>query len=97
MRTAKASIKPEDLAIERMRFKRAVTGALTMEILGDKDGQKASALAEHLTTLFKGNEEIRIAGQRRRLSLGSRIWMIRSPPGKSPRRWLSLVDAWSRR
>lgn len=61
MRTAKSSIKPEDMDITRMHFKRAVTGALTMEIPGDKDGKKASALAERLTALFAGNEEIRVA------------------------------------
>lgn len=60
MRTAKASIKPEDLEITRMRFKRAVTGALTMEIPGDREGKKANALAERLTTLFAGNEEIKV-------------------------------------
>lgn len=61
MKTAKASIKPEDLEITRMRFKRAVTGALTMEIPGDKDGRKAGALAERLAALFAGKEEIRVA------------------------------------
>lgn len=61
MRTAKASIKPEDLEITRMRFKRVVTGALTMEIPGDRDGRKAGALAECLAALFAGNEEIRVA------------------------------------
>lgn len=61
MRTAKASIKPEDLEITRMRFKRAVTGALTMEIPGDKEGRKAAALAERLAALFADKEEIRVA------------------------------------
>lgn len=58
---ARASINPEDLAITKMHFKRAITGALTIEIPGDKDGQKTSALAERLTSLFKGNEEVKIA------------------------------------
>lgn len=44
-----------------VRFKRAVTGALTIEIPGNKEGKRASALAERLASLFEGNEEVRIA------------------------------------
>lgn len=61
MRTAKSSINPEELDIKRMRFKRAVTGALTIEIPGDKEGKRANALAERLLSLFAGKEEVRIA------------------------------------
>lgn len=54
---AKASIKLEDLEITKFNFKRAVTGALTLEIPGDKD-DKAGALAGRMQSLFAGNEEI---------------------------------------
>lgn len=61
MRQAKASIKLEDLEITKLNFKTAVTGALALEIPGDKDGSKAGALACRMQALFAGNEEVRMA------------------------------------
>lgn len=50
MRVAKESIKLEELKIQTVRPKKAVTGALILEIPGPEGKKKANALKEKLET-----------------------------------------------
>lgn len=59
---AKRKIKLSDLGIEKgLKFKRAVTGALTLEIPGPDSAAHADALAERLSVLFATREDVRVS------------------------------------
>lgn len=60
LREARAKIDLAPLGITEIRPRRAITGAMILEIPGDKEGNKADALAGKLTELFAGEESIKI-------------------------------------
>lgn len=62
MAEAKRRIKLPDLGIEKgFKFKRAVIGALTLEIPGSDSAKNADAFAERLSILFATREDIKIS------------------------------------
>lgn len=61
MRVARTKIDLATLNIEGIRPKRAQTGALILEVPGDKDETKADALADRLREAFAGEDSVKIA------------------------------------
>lgn len=58
---AKRRIKLSELGIERgLQFKRAITGALTLEVPGPESVKHADLLAERLSILFSTREDVKI-------------------------------------
>lgn len=50
-----------DLGIEKgLKFKRAITGALTLEIPGPDSARHADLLAERLSVIFSNREDVKI-------------------------------------
>lgn len=61
LREARAGIDLAPLGIAELRPRRAITGAMILEIPGDKEGSKADALAGKLTELFANREAIKVS------------------------------------
>lgn len=58
---AKRKIKLSDLGIEKgLKFKRAITGALTLEVPESDSAKHADALAERLVVLFAARGDIKV-------------------------------------
>lgn len=60
MRAAREKIPLEQLGITELRPRRALTGALILEVVGDKEGVKANSLAERLSEALAGKEGVTI-------------------------------------
>lgn len=59
---AKRRIKLPDLGIQKgLKFKRAITGALSLEIPGPDSAKCADMLAERLSILFSAREDVKIS------------------------------------
>lgn len=59
---AKRRIKLPDLGIDKgLKFKRAITGALILEIPGSDSAKHADALAERLSILFANREDVKVS------------------------------------
>lgn len=54
MSRVRREIKLSDLGIAEVRLRRAVTGALILEIAGDEGGRKAALLAERMADVLRG-------------------------------------------
>jgi hypothetical protein len=50
--TARGKIPLAEVGIEKMKMRKAMTGAIVLEVLGDKDREKASALATRLAQVL---------------------------------------------
>jgi hypothetical protein len=50
--TAKGKIPLAEVGIEKVKMRKAMTGAIVLEVLGDKDWEKASALATRLAQVL---------------------------------------------
>lgn len=61
LREARSKIKIEDLKIENMKGRRAMTGAFLFEISGEDKDAKAETLTQKLKEVFAGREEVKIA------------------------------------
>ncbi|XP_018315466.1 uncharacterized protein [Mycetomoellerius zeteki] len=61
MRKAKAAILLGELRITDLRARRAITGALVLEVRGPEGEAKSSNLAAHLTRIFEGCDDIKVA------------------------------------
>ncbi|XP_045487210.1 uncharacterized protein LOC123689774 [Pieris rapae] len=71
LREAKEKIKLSDLGIEAVKFKRAATGAVILELPGSRSGDKADVLASKLKEIYASGvsvsrpekcAEVRVAG-----------------------------------
>ncbi|XP_032690633.1 uncharacterized protein LOC116853609 [Odontomachus brunneus] len=60
MRTARSRIPLSELGISNLRCKRAIAGALILEVSGSEGDKLANALAERLRVVFAGAEGVRI-------------------------------------
>ena len=69
MKEARTSINLQELGIQEVRPRKAVTGAMILEIPGDKEGSKADALAGRLSELLAFREGVNITRPHRRVDL----------------------------
>lgn len=58
---AQEAIDLKDLGIEELRPKRAVTGAIVLEVPGPNGAEKASALKQKMEEVLKDQEGVRVA------------------------------------
>jgi hypothetical protein len=61
LRTAKKKIELKSLGIEDLRPRRAITGALVLEIRGEGNGEKADALANKLREIMADRDDVKIS------------------------------------
>lgn len=72
MRSARATITLEELGIPDVRAKRAITGALLLEISGKGCEEKADQLFARMIEVLK-EEEVRVARPVRRTDVTGRL------------------------
>lgn len=58
---ARTKISLSDLGIANLKIRRAVTGALALEVMGEDNATKANRLADELRTVLKDRPNVRIA------------------------------------
>lgn len=89
MREAKDKISLNDLGIEGLRAKRALTGALTLEISGGTGGaEKADALAGKLRTVFEGREGYRVSKSGGCSPIDVKVGTIKTDPNGMGTAWV---------
>lgn len=61
MSLAKKKVSLDQLNIEEIKMRRAITGAMALEIKGPENNQKADNLATALSNAFKDRKDVRIS------------------------------------
>ncbi|XP_032687482.1 uncharacterized protein LOC116851798 [Odontomachus brunneus] len=69
MRRARSQINLEELGIGDLRTRKAVTGALVLEIPGFEGHARADALANRMSALFADKKDVRIARSTKRADI----------------------------
>lgn len=60
MRFARAKVSLVDLGIQELKIRRAITGAMALEIAGENNASKANRLVEELRAVFHDRPSVRI-------------------------------------